>query len=46
MDTGVKAFGRNGFYEALDEGAGRFGVRGVDQDGIADFHGVKLIGWR
>jgi phage/plasmid-associated DNA primase len=43
MDNGVKAFGRNGFYEAIDEGAGRLGVRRKDARLGVAFSGVAVI---
>jgi len=45
-DAGVRAFGRNGFYEAIDEGAGRLGVRCKSTRGEAvNVVGVTLAGW-
>ena len=41
MDNGSKAFGRNGFYEALEEGGGRCGVRRSDRAGVVYFSGVR-----
>ena len=41
--AGVQSFGRNNFYEAIDEGAGRFGVfRKDDGDGVSVV-GVRLV---
>ena len=39
-ENGVRAFGRNNFFEAVDEGAGRFGVERHEHAGIVYFSGV------
>jgi len=45
-DAGVRAFGRNGFYEAIDEGGGRIGVRCKSTEGQPiEVIGVTLAGW-
>jgi putative DNA primase/helicase len=40
-ESGVKAFGRNGFYEALEEGAGRLGVCRFEEHRYTMFRGVR-----
>jgi phage/plasmid-associated DNA primase len=40
--NGVRAFGRNNFFEALDEGAGRSGVIRDDRREGVVFTGVRL----
>lgn len=43
-ESGIKGLGRNGFYEALEDGAGRLGVRVFnDGDGIKQVEGVSLV---
>lgn len=43
-EAGLKGLGRNGFYECLEEGAGRLGVRVFnDCDGIKQIDGVSLV---
>lgn len=45
-DAGVRAFGRNGFYAAIDEGGGKIGVRCKNVEGDAvKVLGVTLKGW-
>lgn len=41
--AGVRAFGRTGFYDAIDEGAGRFGITRHDDRTGARFAGVGLV---
>jgi putative DNA primase/helicase len=40
--TGVRTFGRTGFYEAIDEGGGRLGVERVDSRVGVVIRGVRL----
>jgi putative DNA primase/helicase len=42
-DSGVKPFGRNGFYEALEEGGGRLGMTRYEEHRFTKFRGVQLI---
>jgi putative DNA primase/helicase len=41
--TGVRAFGRNNFYDAVVDGAGRLGVTRNDSSGAAVFAGIKVV---
>lgn len=42
-NAGVQSFGRNNFYEAIDEGAGRFGVFRREIDHAVVVVGVRLL---
>jgi putative DNA primase/helicase len=43
LANGVRPFGRTGFYEALDEGAGRFSVYRADRRTGVEIIGVRRI---
>ena len=42
MANGLGVFGRNGFFEAIEDGAGKIGVQRVDHGGIAYFRGGEV----
>jgi putative DNA primase/helicase len=42
-EAGVRPFGRTGFYDAIDEGAGRIGVSRRDDRAGVRFAGVSLV---
>ncbi|MHB8727368.1 MAG: hypothetical protein ACYC9Z_18655 [Casimicrobiaceae bacterium] len=41
-DAGLKPFGRNNFYESLEEGGGRLGIARHDEHKTATFRGLRL----